>query len=65
MPKDYPGAFAALRAILAKHGRGMTVHAASSNRLVLSMSMLRIFPPLVAILPSANYSTVEWAFDAV
>ena len=39
--------------------------AASSNGLVLSMSLLRIFPPLVAILPSDSYSTVEWAFDGV
>jgi hypothetical protein len=39
--------------------------AASSDGLVLSMSLLRIFPPLVAILPPSNYSTVEWAFDPV
>jgi Ricin-type beta-trefoil lectin domain-like len=39
--------------------------AASSEGLVLSMSLLRIFPPLVAILPPSNYSTVEWAFDRV
>jgi hypothetical protein len=39
--------------------------AASSERLVLSMSLLRIFPPLVAILPPSGYSTVEWAFDRV
>jgi hypothetical protein len=36
--------------------------AASSDGLVLSMSLLRIFPPLVAILPPRYYSTVEWAF---
>jgi ricin-type beta-trefoil lectin protein len=39
--------------------------AASSDGLVLSMSLLRIFPPLVAILPPRSYSTVEWAFDPV
>lgn len=39
--------------------------AASSEGLVLSMSLLRIFPPLVAILPPSSYSTVEWAFDPV
>jgi ricin-type beta-trefoil lectin protein len=39
--------------------------AASSEGLVLSMSLLRIFPPLVAILPPRSYSTVEWAFDPV
>ena len=39
--------------------------AASSDGLVLSMSLLRIFPPLVAILPPATYRTVEWAFDPV
>ena len=39
--------------------------AASSQGLVLSMSLLRIFPPLVAILSPESYSTVEWAFDAV
>jgi hypothetical protein len=38
--------------------------AASSDGLVLSMSMLRIFPPLVAILPR-DYRPFEWAFDAV
>jgi hypothetical protein len=38
--------------------------AASSDGLVLSMSLLRIFPPLVAILPPSGYRTVEWAFDA-
>ena len=37
--------------------------AASSEGLVLSMSLLRIFPPLVAILPPRTFSTVEWAFD--
>ena len=36
--------------------------AASSDGLVLSMSLLRIFPPLVAILPPGGYSIVEWAF---
>jgi hypothetical protein len=36
---------------------------ASSDGFVLSMSLLRIFPPLVAILPPRSYSTVEWAFD--
>jgi hypothetical protein len=39
--------------------------AASNDGLVLSMSLLRIFPPLVAILPPRGYSTVEWAFDPV
>ena len=39
--------------------------AASSNGLVLAMSLLRIYPPLVAILPPGGYSTVEWAFDPV
>ncbi|HEV7805832.1 MAG TPA: RICIN domain-containing protein [Solirubrobacteraceae bacterium] len=39
--------------------------AASSDGLVLSMSLLRIFPPLVAILPPSGYSTVEWAFAPV
>ena len=39
--------------------------AASSQGLVLSMSVLRIFPPLVAILPPGGYTTVEWAFDGV
>jgi Ricin-type beta-trefoil lectin domain-like len=39
--------------------------AASSDGLVLSMSLLRIFPPLVAILSPSGYSTVEWAFDRV
>jgi Ricin-type beta-trefoil lectin domain-like len=39
--------------------------AASSEGLVLSMSLLRIFPPLVAILPPRTFSTVEWAFDPV
>jgi hypothetical protein len=39
--------------------------AASSEGLVLSMSLLRIYPPLVAILPPGGYSTVEWAFDPV
>ena len=38
---------------------------ASSDGLVLSMSLLRIFPPLVAILPPRDYSTVEWAFARV
>ena len=37
--------------------------AASSDGLVLSMSLLRIFPPLVAILSPGTFSTVEWAFD--
>ncbi len=37
--------------------------AASSDGLVLSMSLLRIFPPLVAILPPRSFSTVEWGFD--
>ena len=39
--------------------------AASSEGLVLGMSFLRIFPPLVAILPPNPYRNVEWAFDAV
>ena len=39
--------------------------AASSDGLVLTMSMLRTLPPLVAILPSGSYSTIEWSFDAV
>lgn len=39
--------------------------AASEAGLVLSMSLLRIFPPLVAILSPSGYSTVEWAFDPV
>lgn len=39
--------------------------AASTDGLVLSMSLLRIFPPLVAILPPRSFSTVEWAFDPV
>jgi len=29
------------------------------------MSLLRIYPPLVAILKPNSYSTVEWAFDPV
>ena len=36
---------------------------ASSDGLVLTMSLLRIFPPLVAILSPSSFSTVEWAFD--
>lgn len=39
--------------------------AASSDGLVLSMSLLRIFPPLVAILSPSDFSTVEWEFDPV
>jgi hypothetical protein len=39
--------------------------AASSEGLVLSMSLLRIFPPLVAILEPSSYRTVEWAFNPV
>ncbi len=39
--------------------------AASSDDIVLSMSLLRLYPPLVAMLPASGYSTVEWAFDAV
>ena len=39
--------------------------AASSEDLVLSMSLLRIFPPLAAILPPTSYSVAEWAFDPV
>jgi len=39
--------------------------AASSDGLVLTMSLLRIFPPLVAILSPGSFSTVEWAFDPV
>jgi hypothetical protein len=39
--------------------------AASSEGLVLSMSLLRIYPPLVAILSPGSYSTVEWAFNPV
>lgn len=35
----------------------------SAAGLVLSMSLLRIFPPMVAILPRGGYRTVEWAFD--
>ena len=39
---------------------------ASSDGLVLAMSFLRIFPPLVAILsPNADGRTVEWAFSPV
>lgn len=37
--------------------------AASSEGLVLTMSLLRIFPPLVAILEPSR--TVEWAFNPV
>ena len=37
--------------------------AASSDGLVLTMSLLRIFPPLVAILSPGRFSNVEWAFD--
>jgi hypothetical protein len=29
------------------------------------MSLLRIFPPLVAILEPNSYRTVEWAFNPV
>jgi hypothetical protein len=36
----------------------------SPGGLVLSMSLLRTFPPMVAMLPPANFSIVEWAFDA-
>jgi hypothetical protein len=39
--------------------------AASSKGLVLTMSLLRIFPPLVAILEPNSYRTVEWAFNPV
>jgi hypothetical protein len=40
--------------------------AASSDGLVLTMSLLRIFPPLVAILPpNVGGRTVEWAFSPV
>lgn len=39
--------------------------AASSAGLVLTMSLLRIFPPMVAILSPSSFSTVEWAFDPV
>jgi len=38
--------------------------AASSDGLLLIMSLLRIFPPLVAILQPRGY-TVEWAFDPI
>jgi hypothetical protein len=37
----------------------------SAGDLVLSLSLLRLFPPLVAILPPADFSIVEWAFDPV
>ena len=39
--------------------------AASREGLVLTMSLLRIYPPLVAVLKPNSYSTVEWAFDPV
>ncbi len=39
--------------------------AASSDGLRLGMSLLRIFPPLVAILPPNDFRDVEWAFDPV
>jgi hypothetical protein len=38
--------------------------AASSDGLVLTLSLLRIFPPHVAILPP-SYRPFEWAFDRV
>jgi hypothetical protein len=38
--------------------------AASSEGLVLTMSLLRIFPPLVAILQPRSYD-VEWVFEPV
>ena len=37
--------------------------AASTYRLILTMSLLRIWPPLVAILPPDKFSVVEWALD--
>jgi hypothetical protein len=37
---------------------------ASSDGLVLTLSLLRIFPPRVAILPP-RYRPFEWAFDRV
>lgn len=53
----------------AGHDSDETTHvltsAGSSDGLVLSMSLLRIWPPLVAILAPRDYSTVEWAFDSV
>ncbi len=39
--------------------------AASSKGLMLAMSFLRIFPPLVAIFDPGDYRTVEWAFNPV
>ncbi len=39
--------------------------AASSKGLMLAMSLIRIYPPLVAILKPNSYSTVEWAFNPV
>ena len=39
--------------------------AASSDGLILTMSLLRIYPPRLAILGPHNYSTVEWVFVPV
>ncbi|MFF7129761.1 MULTISPECIES: RICIN domain-containing protein [unclassified Streptomyces] len=38
---------------------------ASNDGLVLTYSLLRIFPPRVAILPSSEYRDPEWCFRAV
>jgi hypothetical protein len=43
----------------------MLTSAASSDGLVLSMSLLRIYPPQLAILPPGRYYTTEWAFTPV
>jgi hypothetical protein len=37
--------------------------AASSAGLVLTLSLLRIYPPQLAILDPNNFSVVEWAFN--
>jgi len=39
--------------------------AASREGLVLTMSLLRIYPPLVAILKPDSYTTFEWVFQPV
>ena len=39
-----------------------TTHILMAGNLVLAMSILRIYPPLVAILPRSD-RFVEWAFD--
>lgn len=39
--------------------------AASDGGLILTMSMIRIYPPQLAILDSNDYSTFEWQFRPV